>query len=282
MKLTYLGTAAAEGCPALFCNCPACRTAREIGGKNIRTRSQAIVNDDLLIDFCPDTYLHVLNYGLDLNPVKNVLVTHGHEDHLYMEDLACRQNYYTAFENRSPWVIGLYGSDWVVRLYHQNIRERGSGDLENVVAIHELTEFVPTEIGGYTVYPLLADHAPHEKCFIYAIVDSDGKSLLYAHDTGYLRSECWEFLKKQKLQFDLVSLDCTHGLGDNERNHMGMAAAGRVKERLLAEGYADSQTKFIVNHFSHNGLFLTHEDLESAAQKYGMAVAFDGLTVDTN
>ena len=63
MELTYLGTAAAEGFPAMFCNCAHCREARALGGKNIRTRSQALVNDDLLIDFPADTYMHFLNNG---------------------------------------------------------------------------------------------------------------------------------------------------------------------------------------------------------------------------
>lgn len=43
MKITYLGTAAAEGFPAMFCNCEYCREAKKLGGKNIRTRSQAII-----------------------------------------------------------------------------------------------------------------------------------------------------------------------------------------------------------------------------------------------
>ena len=50
MKLTYLGTAAAEGWPAVFCNCENCKEAARLGGRNIRTRSQALVNDDLLLD----------------------------------------------------------------------------------------------------------------------------------------------------------------------------------------------------------------------------------------
>ena len=49
MKIKYLGTAAAEAFPAIFCNCKYCEEARELGGKNIRTRSQSLVNDDLLI-----------------------------------------------------------------------------------------------------------------------------------------------------------------------------------------------------------------------------------------
>ena len=55
MKLQYFGTAAAEGWPALFCGCDACRRAREAGGRNIRTRSQALIDDKLLIDFPADT-----------------------------------------------------------------------------------------------------------------------------------------------------------------------------------------------------------------------------------
>ena len=66
MKIKYLGTAAAEGWPALFCDCPSCQKARELGGKNIRTRAQAVVDGRLLIDFGPDTYLHVIRDGLKL------------------------------------------------------------------------------------------------------------------------------------------------------------------------------------------------------------------------
>ena len=55
MILTFLGTAAAEGFPAVFCNCDFCKEARRLKGKNIRTRSQTIINDDLLLDLPADT-----------------------------------------------------------------------------------------------------------------------------------------------------------------------------------------------------------------------------------
>ena len=45
MEFTYLGTAAAEGWPAVFCRCKYCLEAQRLGGKNIRTRSQAIINE---------------------------------------------------------------------------------------------------------------------------------------------------------------------------------------------------------------------------------------------
>ena len=58
MKLKYLGTAAYEGVPSLFCNCRVCRLSQKLGGRNIRSRSQALVNGELLLDFNADTVRH--------------------------------------------------------------------------------------------------------------------------------------------------------------------------------------------------------------------------------
>lgn len=51
MKILYMGTAAAEGWPALFCSCPICTHARETGGRNLRTRTPALLDGSLLLDF---------------------------------------------------------------------------------------------------------------------------------------------------------------------------------------------------------------------------------------
>ena len=63
MKLRYMGTAALERLPALFCNCENCRKAMAAGGRNIMTRSQALVDDKLLIDLNSETYTHFLQMG---------------------------------------------------------------------------------------------------------------------------------------------------------------------------------------------------------------------------
>ena len=57
MRFQYLGTAAAEGWPGVFCRCAVCEEARALGGRHIRTRSQAMINDDLLLDFPGDAIL---------------------------------------------------------------------------------------------------------------------------------------------------------------------------------------------------------------------------------
>lgn len=77
MKIKYLGTAAAEGIPAVFCECENCKRSRELGGRNIRTRSQAIIDDTILIDFLADTYMHYLIRNIPLNKIKTCIITHS-------------------------------------------------------------------------------------------------------------------------------------------------------------------------------------------------------------
>ena len=79
MKILYMGTAAAEGWPALFCSCPICTQARDHGGKNLRTRTQALLDGSLLIDFPPDTYSHALRYG-------SKELTRGYKGELFVLD----------------------------------------------------------------------------------------------------------------------------------------------------------------------------------------------------
>jgi len=74
VKIKFLGTAAAEGWPGIFCECDVCMKARELKGKNIRTRSSCIIDDKYMVDFPPDTYMHVLNNGLMLSKIEYLFI----------------------------------------------------------------------------------------------------------------------------------------------------------------------------------------------------------------
>ena len=76
MKLHYLGTAAAEAIPAVWCNCEVCKKIRKTRGKDVRTRSQVLINDDLMVDFPQDSYMHMLQNDLEFYKLKYVIFTH--------------------------------------------------------------------------------------------------------------------------------------------------------------------------------------------------------------
>ena len=46
MKIKYLGTAAFEGIPAMFCNCEVCKNAFKLGGKNMSKGVKVILSGD--------------------------------------------------------------------------------------------------------------------------------------------------------------------------------------------------------------------------------------------
>ncbi len=274
MKIKYLGTAAAEGVPALFCHCEVCRKSREAGGRNIRSRSQSIIDDRLLIDFSADTFWHSIRNGLDLISINSCLITHAHEDHLYPPDIPMRIPGYAHFGDRAVTPLNFYGSDTTLQ-WIRNLAEYDELISKNVIALHPVRPYEPFEVEGYTVTALKADHDQKTDPFIYII--SDGKkSLLYAHDTGYFLDETWEYLERTKPVFDFVSLDCTGMLENYRKGHMGLASDTETKERMLAEGLATEKTVFCCHHFSHNGL-ATHDEFVPIAAEKGFLVSYDSM-----
>lgn len=276
MKIRYLGTAAAEGWPALFCECTSCQKARIQKGKNIRTRSQAIVDDRILVDFPPDVYMHVLKEDLHLSAVDMLLVTHSHQDHFYPLDLILRGKPYA--DNPLAGMLSIFGNESVKRLYERALEEED--DTENLHSTERYYEIHAGEeidtADGYHITALAAAHKEDENCLLY-LLEQDGKCLFYANDSGWYPDETWEILKSRHI--DLVSMDCTNGRGYCETYHMGIENNRQVKQKMLQLGCADENTHFVITHFSHHA-GLTQEELEQEVAGDGFLVAYDGFELE--
>lgn len=273
MKLKYLGTAAAEGIPGMFCNCRVCRNALKIRGKEIKTRSQALLDDKLLIDFPADTYMHILNHGLDLRNIHNVIITHSHSDHFYPNDFWCRYEGIAYDIVEEP--LNIYVTE---AGYNEALRQLGEDMNETRVKFHKIAPFEPFDVEDYHIIPLAADHDSSSNPVIY-IIEKGGKSLLYAHDTGIFPDSTWDYLEKYNKKFELISLDCTGMAQKNlRRSHLCLNTDKEVYDRLTEIGVCDKNTIVYVNHFSHNGM-LTHKELVVEAEKYGFLVTYDSLEV---
>ena len=268
MKLTYLGTAAAEGFPALFCNCEYCNEARRLGGKNIRTRSQAIINDDLLLDFPSDTYKHFLDNSIEGDRIKYLLITHAHPDHFYKNDLLIRHTYF-AHNMRVP-TLRMICSETVNEMLLETPKN---------VEVTVISPFETVELDGYRITALPARHMKGTVALFY-IIEGE-KTVLYAHDTGYFYDEVLDFIKDMGWHFDMASFDCTNAQLKSKMSskHMGLDQVEQLCTTLRDMGAIGPDTRLFVNHFSHNGRPL-HAEMEAKAALFGCAVSYDGRVVE--
>lgn len=277
MKIQYLGTAAAEGIPAIFCRCDICRRARERGGKEIRARSGCAVNDTVLIDFPPDAYPTSLKIGLDLSNITHLFVTHSHSDHFVPDELVMRMPGCYAHLGENPPPLEIYGNEETLRLLRAAIRREFGRPEVDFLQPHLLAYYIPVRLSnGLTFTYLPALHKLDERAGFF-LVEEGEKAFLYAHDTGIFYDEVWDFLKGRKLCG--VSLDCNAGRLTDGRNHMGFSDALRVTERLREMGCLEEGSTVTVNHFSHNGQ-CNLDDLEAMAAPHGIQVSWDGKILE--
>ena len=281
MKLLYLGTAAAEGIPALFCECERCQKERALGAKGVHTRSGALLDGTLKLDFGPDSYKQMLDNGLNYAKIHSVLITHSHEDHLDVDELNLRRGTFAHILTTDKRMT-VYGNERVGEMVKRLECE--------YFAFQLLKPFETVNIEGYEVTPLEAVHCisaqserypvqhegktyfRSEQAFIY-LIEKGNMRLLYAHDTSRLTQANMDFLSGKYL--NLVSLDCTNGFLDVQWvGHMGAKDNLLMRERLIANGSADENTLFVANHFSHNG-YPGQKELEALLP--GFIVARDGL-----
>lgn len=277
MKIKFLGTAAAEGIPALLCNCPTCVKSRKLGGKNIRARSQAMIDDTLLIDMPPETYSNINKYGIDLLNIKYWIITHVHTDHFYYNELSFTQNGNFAHHNDDWHGIDLYGS---IDLQEHLDKVVCNDEHKKYIRYSATSPFKPFNCGEYKITALKANHGT-DNPFFYIIEKAD-KSILYAHDTGLFKDETWKYLKSLNIKFNLVSFDCTAGakMTYSCPSHMCLGWNINCRDELIQIGLADKSTKFVLNHFSHNGEDVTYEDFEKIAQENGFIASYDGLEIE--
>lgn len=273
MKFQILGTAAAEGWPAVFCHCDACEEARRLG--EIRTRSQAVIDEELLIDFPCDTYWHAVSQNLDLSKIKTLLITHSHSDHFAPIDLMLKGGCYASAMVQQT--LDIYSNEACKQVFDSAVQYELAPEVEENLHYHIIHPFMEFNAGAYRICSLKAFHAPQEEAMLY-LIEKAGKTIFYCTDTGFLPEETYAYLQGKHI--DLVAYDATFGPKKFGNGHLGIPDAAAVHQKLTELGCVDQNTIGIVTHFSHNCGAKSHADLVSCAEKYGFLTAYDGFTIE--
>jgi phosphoribosyl 1,2-cyclic phosphate phosphodiesterase len=264
MNVQLLGTGAADGIPGLFSNDEVSRWARENRGKDIRTRTAALVDGHLKIDLGPDTFAQMQGCGLNGADWSGLILTHSHEDHFAPSEI---QYALFPFVEKDHLEFPVYANGTICTL----IRERyPDWPLELV----ETRSFLTYHHGPYRITPVAANHTVGEDCQ-NLIIENRGKTLLYASDTGIYPEETFDFLKT--IRVDCLVIECTEGYHRTTyHGHLDIAECVSVVDRLRRQGTLSEKSRVITTHHSHAG-GARHCDLERDLGKHGIVPGFDGM-----
>ena len=291
--LLLLGSAAAEGVPALFCDCRVCREAAARGGRDVRSRTSYNFGGDVQIDFGPDSLQAWQKHRDVLRRMRHVLVTHAHEDHLQPTDFVYKYPGFAAVPALG-WPLTIHGTAPTRARIAAEIglgRETFEEKFRNCgLAFHEFKPFDVFELAdcGATVRTFAADHAPGLDPCVF-LVTLRGRTALVCNDTGWLPNASWDALAKLRgeVAVDVAVLDDTGMLagvpgapGEEAwtRGHLSAPTILRAYDKLDSLGLLAPGCVRAVNHFSHNG-GCTHGELCAFYEPRGIAVGYDGLAL---
>lgn len=254
LRIKFLGTGAAEGIPAINCDCTHCTRAKLEGGSLVRARNAIILSlprYELLIDTPPD--IRSLLSKNKVRRIDGVFLTHSHYDHsggleefLYWKadlDLFAEPTVYEALQRE----------DWGTRLpeiafhcpCHPGIAIRFDGFFFTAFAVHHT---VP--------------------CFGLALYEN-GRKIIYTSDTSNRFSNYAYCLMRQA---DLLIIN-TPRFAPPHEGHITSIEALELKQRLGAK-------RLILTHFNHHNY--PHDEMEKWAQDQdGVIIAYDGLEIET-
>ncbi len=249
MRIEVLGSGASDGWPNPWCSCLSCTAARTQGVR--RTQSSVLVDGRLLIDLGPTAALH------DLSQVEAVLITHHHTDHHFAQAWAWR-----AWSDADrPLTVLAPASVLAEARFDPSVTtvEARPGEVHDVA--------------GFEVRVLRANHTAD--AVLYDVTAPDGRSLLYACDTGVLPEETVAALDDRGL--DVLLLELT---GGSLTSHLSLDTWPGELQRLEAVSAVTSSTRVFATHLGHANP--PPDELDRLLVAHRANAARDGQVISTD
>lgn len=261
MKVTFLGTGAADWSIEAY---------RE--GEFFRRNSAVLIDRDLLIDPGAHIFHFAEHNGTpDLfDGVRNIIVTHSHEDHFCPETVArlCLGRDCTLWADKCC----------LTKLTHALGEETVAG-----------IRFVETEInrdyeiGDYRITPLRANHAtefPEETPRIY-LVEKGGRILYYGCDSSWIPTTAWNVIRTRPVNALVMELTCGETAPDDWRifEHNTPDMLRLMLAMFKKYDCFAPDVKYYVSHLALT-LHTDHERLCEFLAPLGVTPAYDGMTFE--
>ena len=255
MKITFLGTGAAEGIPCFGCECPRCRAAREKQDRNARQRSCFLIQDEdqtILIDTPPE-----ISRQLDLSHIHDlsaILLSHEHYDHI---------GGLTEFEYWVNVVFHVFAGTSVLPKLHLSPR------LRQKALVSPFSSHSPLCFGNLWVIPFRVLHSVDTFGFEFYDTKTE-KRLAYFSDSNRRLGNYHIYLMKTA---DLVILHTPR-----------FEPRGPMDDHISVQDVVDLVKKYnlrkvVLTHINHNNLL--YEDLVEYLKPYpNIIVGYDRMVLE--
>ena len=284
--MRFLGPCAADGMPDPLCDCPICQDARA-NPAHARFRSMFQLDERNIIDCSPDFNAACMKFGVDMMKLRNIFITHTHEDHCCFSNIGLLSMSMTRKDVPVDVYLSEAGYEMLMKLREvlgDTFRYFDAcGALDKGLArLHAVKTFQPFQVDGYQVMAVETTHRVSEKeTAVNYLFEKDGRKLLYACDTGYYPSQSLEALRGARI--DALVMESTWGdrTDTSTASHLNCEAFLKMLELFREYEVIRPDTAVYATHINHKHS-LDHDGMQAwydANSRQKVTVAWDGLTI---
>jgi len=265
MRALLLGTGAADIHAPERCACANCAAVRRRAGRSIRTYTSTLFDGELLVD-CGPTVPNQIDRFVPECRLRYILITHPDGDHFDPEAIT------RLAEARASADCAILGSPPVIERLRRDARAAEHCRLRCIAALETI------RLGSWTVTALPARHRGEAGDSLIYILSRNGRSLLYATDTGPLPAAAWNMVRRYRL--DAVIAEATFGphtdgIPDLGSAHMNFPLVCELRTKLLRERIIGDGAPFMATHLSLH-FCPPHEESDKILAACGIRAGYDG------
>lgn len=254
LKIQFLGTCACDFSPKLE------NEFKYSFDKDARRSSSMLINDSILVDCGIHTIESLDILGITYSQITDILITHTHDDHFFPENIE------KLSKNRHV----------PLRLWVREDANVPCFQNTEIIRMKLLNTYLKDNI-SVTGLPANHDQSASPQ---HLLVEIDGKKLYYACDGAWIMCESLNYLRDVNL--DLFVVDATIGDYDGDyrtAEHNSIPMIRHMLPTLKINKIINENTKVYLSHIAPS-LHNSHNEIEKTVEKFGVHVAYDGLTVE--
>jgi len=279
LRIRLLGTGAGDanwGLPG----------SEALPARDVRRYASLFIAPDTLIDFNNHTPEALDTFGIAAAPVRHLLISHGHYDHLQPMEIL-------RFAQKLPEPLRVYGNS-MVRDALEFCRDNSFDAASGRYAAQRQPFAIRTEVlrpgatvlaGRSTVTALLANHfmnKPYnimEQQALNFVLERGGRTLFYGLDSSYLLPGTLSALAR--FRFDAAILDATFGplkIDPVGSGHLNWTMLDETISELRKAGCLTGETLIIADHLSTDNVE-PYDEIAGRLSEKGITLAYDGMEV---